>query len=209
MQAPVDFLTLLTFLPAALALNLTPGADMMFTLGQGLRGGAGAAIGAAAGITAGCFVHIGLAAAGLGAVLATQPVLFDVIRWIGVAYLLWLALAALRSGGVTPDRRRPLSPLGAFRDGFLVNLTNPKVILFVLAFLPQFVDPGRGQPVLQFLMLGAILGLGGMIVNSAVGLTAGRFGSRLASARAARILGIATAGIFSLLALRLAVMTRA
>jgi threonine/homoserine/homoserine lactone efflux protein len=208
MPGPVDLLTLVAFVPAALALNLTPGADMMFALGQGLRGGAGAALGAAAGITAGCFVHVTLAALGLGAVLAAHPVLFDVLRWLGVGYLLWLAVATLRSGRAAQDKSCALSPLRAFRQGFVVNLTNPKVILFVLAFVPQFVDPARGQPVLQFLTLGAILSIGGMIVNSAVGLMAGRLGGLAASPRAMRVLSLVSAGVFAFLALRLAALSR-
>ncbi|MFN3822506.1 MAG: LysE family translocator [Pseudorhodobacter sp.] len=214
MPVPIDLMTLLAFVPAALALNLTPGADMMFTLGQGLRGGAGAALGAAAGITAGCFVHVAIAAIGLGAVLATYPLLFDVIRWLGVGYLLWLAYGALRAGGGADPRAgsgrgRALSPLRAFRQGLVVNLTNPKVILFVLAFIPQFVDPARGQPMMQFLLFGAILSAGGMIVNSTVGLMAGRLGGVVASPRATRLLGLVSAAVFTFLALRLAILSRA
>ncbi len=205
----VDPLILLAFIPAALALNLTPGADMMFAMGQGLRGGPKAAIGAAAGISAGCLVHVTLAALGLGAVMAAHPALFDVIRWLGVGYLLWLAWGALHMGRTAPDQGRALTPLSAFRDGFLVNLANPKVILFVLAFIPQFVDPARGPVLPQFLIFGAVLCAGGMIVNSAVGLSAGRLGRMATSARTTRVLGRVVAGIFTLLALRLALLQRA
>ena len=93
---PVDFLTLLAFIPAGLALNLTPGADMMFCLGQGLRSGRRAAMAANFGIAAGGMVHATLAALGLGALVAAHPAAFEAIRWLGVAYLLWLAMAALR-----------------------------------------------------------------------------------------------------------------
>ena len=87
----IDPLTLLAFIPAALALNLTPGADMVFCLGQGLKSGPRAAISASAGISAGSMVHVTLAGLGLGAAVAAAPWMFDVIRWVGVAYLLWLA----------------------------------------------------------------------------------------------------------------------
>lgn len=203
----IDPLALLAFLPAALALNLTPGADMMFCLGQGLRGGPRAALAADAGISTGAMIHVLLAGLGLGALVAAVPWVFDAIRWLGVAYLLWLAWGALRrppgSAAAAPAR-----PRRAFRDALLVNLTNPKVILFVLAFLPQFVDPAR--PVLpQFLLLGAILSAGGFVVNGAVGVFAGGLGRRLAASPGlSRGLGWASAAIFSALALRLALLQR-
>ncbi len=143
----VDGLTLLAFVPAALALNLTPGADMMFCLGQGLRSGPRAALAASAGISAGALVHVTFAGLGLGALVAALPWALDVIRWLGVAYLLWLAVQTLRHANAPRDAAPALSVWRAFNTGFVVNLTNPKVILFVLAFLPQFVVPEAG-PVL-------------------------------------------------------------
>lgn len=207
---PVDSLTLLTFIPAALALNLTPGADMMFSLGQGLRSGPQAAVAAAAGITAGGMVHVTLAGLGLGALVAAHPGLFDAIRWVGVAYLLWLAAQSLRQTTLNRSRAPALQPLQAFRDGALVNLTNPKVILFTLAFIPQFVDPSRGAVLGQFLVFGAAIGVGGLIINGAVGVFAAGLGRHLAtSPRFARTLGLVSAGIFAALALRLALLQKA
>lgn len=203
----VDGMVLLAFVPAALALNLTPGADMMFCLGQGLRGGPRAALAADAGIAAGGMVHVTIAGLGLGAAVAAAPWLFEVIRWVGVAYLLWLAVGGLRAG---PVARAAVagSTARAFRQGLVVNLTNPKVILFVLAFVPQFVDPS--QPVLpQFLIFGAILSLGGLVVNGLVGVFAGGIGRRMVgSPRMALWLGRVTGGIFAALAVRLAVLPR-
>lgn len=203
----VDWGTLATYVPAALALNLTPGADMMFTLGQSVRGGVRAGQAANVGIACGGLIHVCLAGLGLGAIVATHPGLFDVIRWVGVGYLLWLAFAALRASGhgVLPE----VAPGRAFRQGLLVNLTNPKIVLFVLAFVPQFVDPSKGQVLAQFLTLGAILVLGGLVVNGVVAIVAGGAGARLVqSARFATVLGRASAGIFAALALRLAFMER-
>ncbi len=206
---PVDPLTLLAFIPAGLALNLTPGADMMFCLAQGLRGGPRAALAADAGIALGAFFHTAAAGIGLSALVAAEPVLLDVIRWVGVAYLLWLAVGALRSGPVPTAAGPALSPARAFRQALLVNLTNPKVILFVLAFLPQFVDPEHGPILPQFLVFGVLLALGGLVVNGLVGVFAGSLGRRLAqSPRFARGLGWATAGVFTALAARLALMER-
>lgn len=203
----VDPLSLLAFVPAALALNLTPGADMTFCLGQGLRAGPRAALAAAAGISAACMVHVALAGLGLGAVVAAHPVAFDVIRWTGVAYLLWLAWQTLRSAAAAGEPGAAMRPARAFRAGFLVNLSNPKVILFVLAFIPQFVAPGAGAVLAQFLVFGAVLSLGGLLINGLVGVFAGAFGRRLM--RRGRALGYLSAGIFVALAARLAVMEKA
>ena len=203
----VDPLTLLAFVPAALALNLTPGADMMFCLGQGLRSGPRAAVAASAGITAGGMVHAALAGLGLGAVVAALPWAFDVIRWIGVGYLLWLAWQTLRSTGAARDAVRALDTWRAFRTGFLVNLSNPKVILFVLAFVPQFVRPDAGSVLGQFLIFGAVLGVGGFVINGGVGVFASTFGRKLA--KGGPVLGYISAGIFVALAARLAMVERA
>jgi len=210
MTLPVDLTTLLVFIPAALALNLTPGADMLFSLGQGLRGGARPAIAAALGVSMGGMVHTTIAGLGLGAVMATHPGLFNVIRWAGVGYLLWLAVGALRHGVVKQGKIPRLSASRAFRDGFFVNLTNPKVIFFVLAFIPQFVNPAHGAVLAQFLIFGLVIGTGGAIVNSAVGITAGGFGRHLATSRRLTCgLGYASATVFTLLAVRLALLQKA
>lgn len=203
----VDPLVLAAFVPAALALNLTPGADMMFCLGQGLRAGPRAALAADAGIAAGLLVHVTVAGLGLGAAVAAFPWLFEAIRWLGVLYLLWLAAMTLRTRPHRPDLPR-VHPARAFRQGLVVNLTNPKVILFVLAFVPQFVDPAR--PVLpQFLVFGAILGLGGLIVNGCVGVFAGGVGRRMAGSPGVALwLGRVSAGIFIVLAARLAILQK-
>lgn len=206
---PVDPMVLLAFIPAGLALNLTPGADMMFCLGQGLRSGPAAAMAANFGIALGGMVHTLAAAFGLGALLAAHPMAFDLIRWGGVGYLLWLAIKGLRANGpLAANGRAALTPARAFREAFWVNLLNPKVILFILAFLPQFVDPARAV-LPQFLTLGFVFSLGGLVVNGLVGVFAGRLGRGLAQSPAfARWLGRVSAGIFALLALRLAMMER-
>jgi threonine/homoserine/homoserine lactone efflux protein len=198
----IDPLTLLAFLPAALALNLTPGADMMFCLAQGARGGVRPAWAASAGISAGCMVHVTLAGLGVGALVARHPEAFDAIRWAGVGYLLWLAWRTLRTPIGAADRPA-VRPSRAFRDGLIVNLTNPKVILFILAFVPQFVNPAA--PILpQFLVFGAVISAGGFVVNGAVGVFSGGLGRALArSARLERALRLVTATVFGALAVRL------
>lgn len=203
----MDLFALLAFVPAALALNLTPGADMMFCLGQGLRSGPWPAIAASAGVSLGGFLHALAAGLGLSALVSALPWAFDAIRWIGVTYLLWLAWQTLRSGptkGTAPG----VSAGRAFVQGLVVNLTNPKVILFVLAFVPQFVDPS--QAVLpQFLIFGLVLSVGGLVINGLVGIFAGSIGRKLTQdAGFATWLGRISAGIFVALAARLALLQR-
>lgn len=209
MDFPVGAVTLLAFAPAAFALNLTPGADMMFCLGQGLRSGPKAAMAANLGIAVGGMVHTTVAGLGLGALLAAHPWSFEVIRWVGVAYLLWLAFAAIRGSAQSVVSEAPTAGPGrVFLDALMVNLLNPKVILFILAFLPQFVDPGKAV-LPQFLILGLVFCAGGLLVNGVVGGFAGSVGRAFAgSNRAGRVLGYASAAIFSALALRLAVLQR-
>ena len=208
----VDIWVLLAFLPAALALNLTPGADMMFCLGQGLRAGSRAAVAASGGIALGGIVHAVIAGLGLSALIAAMPGALDMIRWAGVAYLMVLAAQALRAAPIGMDAARQVRPRAAaraFGQGLIVNLTNPKVILFVLAFVPQFVDPARGAVLGQFLIYGAVLSLGGFVINGAVGVfAAGAVGRLTGNAAFARGLGWISAGIFTGLALRLALMEK-
>jgi threonine/homoserine/homoserine lactone efflux protein len=202
-------MTLLSFVPAGLALNLTPGADMMFCLGQGLRSGPRAAMAANFGIAAGGMVHTLIAGLGMGAAIAAHPLAFDAIRWAGVIYLLWLAVQGLRGNRALQPGLASPRPAGlVFRDALIVNLLNPKVILFILAFVPQFVDASRAV-LPQFLTLGFVFCLGGLLVNGLVGVFAGGLGRWMAgSATAAKWLGRVSAGVFAALALRLALMER-
>lgn len=182
MALPVDPLTLLAFIPAGLALNLTPGADMMFCLGQGLKGGRRAAMAANFGIAVGGMVHTLIAGLGLGALIAAHPLAFDVIRWVGVGYLMWLAISALRGqGALTAATVAPRPAARIFGEALLVNLLNPKVILFILAFLPQFVDPAVGPIWKQVVLLGSIFAFSGGVVTVAYGVLAGYAGRALAA----------------------------
>lgn len=198
---------LLAFIPAALALNLTPGPDMMFCLGQGLAAGPRAGLAGAAGVALGGMGHALAAGLGLAALVAAWPAAFEAIRWVGVAFLLWVAWRTLRSP-LGARSAAPIRPARAFRDGVICNLTNPKVALFMLAFLPQFVT--LAKPVLpQFLLLGLVIAAGGLLVNGAVGAFAGGIGRRLTAAPAIeRVLRALTATLFGGLALRLALERR-
>lgn len=150
------------FALTVLVLNATPGVDMAFTLVTTLRGGVRAGLAAAAGIDAGCIVHALAATFGLAALLAASSAAFTVVKWAGAAYLAWLALGMLRQGlfgvaVVTPPTAPgpPRSAWAVFRQGFLTNVLNPKVALFFLALLPQFIDSDTPHKAASFLFLGA------------------------------------------------------
>lgn len=189
------------FIGAGLLLNLTPGPDVFYILSHGLRSGARAGVVAALGITAGCCVHIVAAALGLSALIAASATAFAVLKWVGAAYLLWVGLQLLRPRpaanvvGVTdapefiakdahPDCRNGHKYLWkVFRQGFWTNVLNPKVALFFLAFLPQFIGADAAHPTLAFLLLGLVFNCNGLWVNVMWGLTAAWLARRAALVR--------------------------
>ncbi|MEJ2000255.1 MAG: LysE family translocator, partial [Maritimibacter sp.] len=156
------------FLGAGLLLNLTPGADVMFASASGLAGGPRAGVAAAFGVALGGLMHASLAAAGLAALLAAAPTLFTTLRYLGAAYLLYLAVKAWRAGPAEP-RTGAAKLTQAIRRGFLTNALNPKVALFILAFLPQFTSPATGPVWLQILVLGALFSTTGFFVTAGYG----------------------------------------
>ncbi len=160
--------TLLLFALAAVLLVLTPGPNLLYLVSRTLCQGRAAGIVSLAGTTTGFLVHIIAAALGLSAVFLAIPALYDAMRWAGAAYLLWLAWDAVRphgGGGLfTPRVLPPESRWMLFRTGVLTSILNPKVALFYLALLPQFVDPARGSVLGQSLLLGAV-----QLVIAAVG----------------------------------------
>ena len=202
---------LLAFLAASLALNFTPGADMAYVVARSLAQGRKAGLVSALAITAGCCVHVGLATIGLAALLAQSPLAFRVLQYAGAAYLVFIAWRLLRSA---PDERQGAAAAAAslgriFLQGVVTNVLNPKVALFILAFLPQFVDPARGPAWAQMLLLGGLFCISGTIVNGAIALMAARAGRAVGgSGRATRWLRRASAGILALLALRIALGAR-
>ena len=193
---------LLTFIGAGIVLNLTPGADVAFAMASGLNGGKRSGIAAAIGITTGSLVHTVLAAFGLAAVLISYPIAFDAIRYLGAAYLLYLAWQAWTQTGSQSKSEGASSMRKAMAQGFLTNILNPKVALFILAFLPQFTNPQNGPVWLQMLILGALFSSTGLIVTIAYGLLAGTLSDKLHSYQ--RPFNKITALIFGGLAARLA-----
>ncbi len=200
----------LGFVAAGLALNIVPGADMTFIIASAARGGRRDGVIAALGVGSGALIHIVAAVLGLSAILASSQAAFEIIKWLGAAWLLWLAVSLLRSGEA-PDGapRPPSSPWRLFRAAMLVNILNPKVALFFLAFLPQFVDPAAQVPALQILCLGLWFDLVGTLVNIVVALIAAGAADRLRHiswlGRAARWLAATAMGA---LALQLALASR-
>jgi threonine/homoserine/homoserine lactone efflux protein len=170
-----DWSRLLPFLIAGLSLNLTPGADMTYVLARSAGQGRGAGVVSAFGISTGSLAHSILAALGVSALLASSATLFSAIQYGGAAFLLYLAWKAWR-GARQPLalQERPAASLGRiFLEGAWTNLLNPKVALFILAFLPQFVDPARGHVIGQMLFLGLLFNIGGTTVNLVVALVVG------------------------------------
>jgi len=199
--------SLLIFAGASLLLVLTPGPNLLYLVSRTLCQGRAAGVVSLAGTTTGFWVHIMAAAFGLSAVFATVPLVYEVVRWAGAAYLLWLAIDALRSGGslFQPRPLPPMSPARLFRTGMLTSILNPKVALFYLALFPQFIDPARGSVLGQSLVLGAE-----QIVIAVVGdllfiMAAARIATWLATRpRWASAQRFVLAGAFTAIAARLA-----
>ncbi len=151
-------------------LNATPGVDMLYTVSRTLTGGWRAGIAATLGVGAGCVVHTVGAAFGLAALMAVSAWAFSLVKWAGAAYLVWLGIGMLREaarrGEIAAQAAAPMPParMGAvFRQGMLTNVLNPKVALFFLAFLPQFIVPEAEHKTLAFLALGAWAIVQGML----------------------------------------------
>ena len=150
----------LTFLTAAVLLNLSPGPDIAFILGQTAKGGSKAGFAAMFGIWAGAGAHVVLAAVGLSAILATSALAFSIVKWVGAGYLIWLGISALRSkgGGLVGEAGPQKTSNGKiFRQGVLVCVLNPKVAIFFLAFLPQFIVAGAGPAWAQLVLHGSLI----------------------------------------------------
>jgi threonine/homoserine/homoserine lactone efflux protein len=191
-------------------LNITPGPDTLYIIGRsstlGWRAGAVAALG----IGAGTLVHICAAALGLSALLAASAAAFTAVKLVGAAYLLYVGITLIRTASAKPASARTRVPRtastrGIFIQGFLTNVLNPKVALFFLAFLPQFVAPEGTSKPLAFLFLGVIFDINGTIWNLAVAWSTAHLSGRLAPGAAfKRWFNRCVGGVFILIGLRLA-----
>jgi len=197
------------FVLAALVLILVPGPDMLFMLGRSIAQGRRAGIVAAFGINAGGYVHLTAAITGLSAILLTSALAFTIVKWIGAAYLVWLGINAIRdrastigldSGEIAPRRFRAV-----FVQGFLSDMLNPKVAVFFLALLPQFVDLKAGHPIAQLLLLGVTANMLAIAINLVLVMLSARISRSLrGNPRIARRLQSAMGVLFIGLGARLA-----
>ena len=205
MSLPLDPHLLQLYLVAALVLTVAPGPDSLLVLSRSVLDGRNAGVVATAGITLGNLIHALLAAAGISALVAASPALFDVLRYAGGAYLAWIGGRALwgalstvlanRGGGNAEAPTKPESAPAhrVFLQALLTILLNPKVILFYLAFVPQFVAPALGHVALQIFLLGSILGgIGCLYLLGVAALSAGAARRALSNERVRAVLdGIA------------------
>ena len=187
-MAGIDNLGL--FILAGILLNLTPGPDVLYIVTHALRHGARAGMVAALGITAGCFVHIAAAALGVSALMAASSTAFTVLKWAGAAYLFYVGLRlltskassfAIKSGAAGADAVSATALKSIFFQGFWTNALNPKVALFFLAFVPQFIVPQAENTVLAFLLLGLVFNLNGLWVNLGWAMAAAWLARRVAA----------------------------
>lgn len=201
-----DASTLLAYLAAATVLVLVPGPGTAWIVAQAAVGGTARGLRAGLGLETATLLHAAAAGAGLSAVLATSALAFEVVKYAGAAYLVWLGLRTWRArpdGAVGPAPRGDARPV--FLRSVLTGLLNPKVALFFLAFLPQFVRPERGRVWLQFLLLGLLLSMIGFAHSALLSVTVGRLGRRVrlsASRWKERVLGAFFVGLGVRLALQ-------
>ena len=198
------------FATAVFVLNATPGVDFLLTVTRTLQGGARAGIAAVLGINAGCVVHALAAAFGLAALLAVHPSAFLFIQWAGAAYLVWLGLGMLRQAWRSGPSAAPVPVAAAaqpwwadFRTGLFTNVLNPKVALFFLAFLPQFVPAGSPDKTLSFLLLGSWFVVQGLLFLLVLVALAARLSRLQASDTARRVLSGLGGALFIALAVRI------
>ena len=203
-----DLSTLGLFAIACLALTATPGPDMLLIASRSASQGRASGLATYAGIAAGTYCHALAAAFGLSQLFLAAPIVYDIVRYAGAAYLAYLAWKAFRSDGALPAPAAGLprhSRARIFRQGLLTNLLNPKMALFVLALFPQFVHPETGSVAGQILVLATVLNLIGLLVNGLVILTASSIGAALSRCmRFRRAPQILLGTVFAGLAARLA-----
>lgn len=174
----------LLFAFASLMLNITPGNDMIYVATRSTSQGVKAGIVSALGIAGGCIVHLFAAVIGLSALIASSAIAFDIIKYLGAAYLIYLGIKAFlsRQNNFSIESKTEKNSLPKlFWQGVFTNVLNPKVALFFLAFLPQFIHPEKGNTGLQILLLGLWFNFSGTIVNSIVAVLFGKLGNWFAN----------------------------
>ena len=201
------------FIVSGLLLNITPGPDSLFIMARSATQGWRAGFVACWGVGSGVFVHVFAAALGLSALLAASATAFAVVKVIGAAYLVWIGIGMLRAKGDAPQAveaaPRTIAYRDIFRQGFLTNVLNPKVALFFLAFVPQFIAPDATSKPLAFIVLGAIFDINGMLWCHALALFTAFASRRLkVGAAVGRWLNRTMGAVFVALGARLALASR-
>jgi threonine/homoserine/homoserine lactone efflux protein len=203
--------TLASFFAASVLLGMAPGPDNIFVLTQSALRGKSAGLLVTLGLCTGLLVHTSAVAFGVAAIFQASTMAFTALKLAGAAYLLYLAWQAFRAdaSGVRMGKAATLGSWQLYRRGIVMNVTNPKVSIFFLAFLPQFVDPHAGAVTPQLFLLGGVFIVATLLVFGGIALLAGSLGERLAgSARAERIMNRVAGTVFAALALKLATTTR-
>lgn len=177
--------TYAVFLATAMVLLAIPGPAVLYVVTRSIEMGRAGGLASVAGITTGTIVHIALATAGVSSLILASHVAFDAVRYVGAAYLVYLGVRRLLTRGedVLEDEAVPRTRARAYTQGIVVNLTNPKTIVFVFAFIPQFVDPGAHHVWLQVLVLGLSFACLGFLSDSVYAFAAGTVADRLRGSR--------------------------
>lgn len=186
------------FIGVSVALTVAPGPDVIFLTSQGLAGGPRAGLSVALGLSSGLLVHTTLAALGVSALFTASPAAFNAVRWAGAAYMVWLAWGSFREQPAAAGAQTLAGgPAALYRRGVIMNLLNPKVALFFLALLPQFVDPAKGSVRAQMAILGLVFMAQVIAVFGTIGYLSGKLGARLLpGAKNARRLSVLKGLIF-------------
>ncbi|MFT6704057.1 MAG: threonine/homoserine/homoserine lactone efflux protein [Gammaproteobacteria bacterium] len=202
----IPFAVASSFFAVSILLAFSPGPDNIFVLTQSLLNGRFAGLAVTVGLASGILIHTAAVSLGVAALLATSPVLFNALKLVGATYLLYLAWGAFNASAIkeTMASAPKLSTAKLFFRGFIMNVTNPKVTIFFLAFLPQFTNPNRGSVALQIVQLGGLFIVSTLLIFGGIALLAGLLGPKLQnSQKFQRILNRTAAVIFGGLALKL------
>ena len=207
----LDFETILLFVTASTLLALAPGPDNIFVLTQSMIKGAKPGIFVTLGLCSGLVFHTTAVALGVAAIFQTSILAFNILKFLGAGYLLYLAYMSFMSNSKSKIKadKDNLSLVKLYKRGIIMNITNPKVSIFFLAFLPQFTNPSTGSVTLQIFVLGAIFMLCALVVFSSISLVAGKLGNWFnRSKNAENILNKVAGTVFAGLAIKLALSER-
>jgi len=204
-----DYNTLIMFATASILLALAPGPDNLFVLTQSMLFGRSAGFKITLGLCTGLIFHTTVVSLGVAAIFQTSVIAFNTLKYIGAAYLLYLAYGAFRASSSKLEVKESvkLSSWNLYRRGIIMNITNPKVSIFFMAFLPQFTDPSKGSITLQMFLLGFIFILATIVIFGSISQLAGAAGKLLSkSAKVDRVLNILAGSVFAGLAVKLALI---